>query len=175
MPVPVTWVFVPIFTGCIVIINQGRARQIEIMILIAFVGYIVNHYANIYLHNIQAAQAVGALAVGVMANLYSRFNHGPAVAAILPAIYVQVPSALAAGASLISGVGNADEITGNGANTAVTKTEHVGSVQIEGKKEYVFTVVYSMIQIAIGITVGLFFSSLIVNIRGNRRSVVFSF
>ena len=162
------------FTGCLVVINQGRTKQIEIMLAIAFIGYIVNHYAAATFGNIQVAQAVGALAVGFMANLYSRLLGGTAVAAVLPAIFVQVPSGLAAGASLISGVVSADEITGNGGNTAATKNETTGTIRVvtDGR---VGMVVYGMIQIAIGITVGLFFSSVITYPRGKRRSGLFSF
>lgn len=172
-----TWIFIPIFTGCLIVINQGRTKQIEIMIVIAFAGYIVNYYAGAMFGNIQVAQAVGALAVGTMANLYSRILGGTAVAAVLPAVFVQVPSGLAAGASLISGVVSADEMTGNGGGnktTAVTKNETTGTMPVM-TNGMVGMVVYGMIQIAIGITVGLFFSSVITYPRGKRRSGLFSF
>lgn len=170
----VTWLFIPFFSVCLVVINQGRIKQIEIMIAIAFVGYIVNHYASIAFGNLQVAQAVGALVVGVLANLYSRILGGTAVAAVLPAVFVQVPSGLAAGATLISGVVSADEMTGNGGSTAVQKSETLGTVRV-ATDGMVGMVVYGMIQIAIGITVGLFFSSVITYPRGKRRSGLFSF
>lgn len=169
-----TWMFIPVFTGCLVVINQGRTKQIEIMIAISFVGYIINHYASAAFGNIQVAQAVGALVVGIMANLYSRMLGGTAVAAVLPAVFVQVPSGLAAGATLISGVVSADVMTGNGGNSAVTKSETAGSMRVV-TDGMVAMVVYGMIQIAIGITVGLFFSSVIAYPRGKRRSGLFSF
>ena len=169
-----TWIFIPVFTACLVVINQGRTKQIEIMIAIAFIGYIVNHYASIAFGNLQVAQAIGALVVGIMANLYSRIFGGTAVAAVLPAVFVQVPSGLAAGASLISGVVSADEMTGNGANSAVTKGETLGTVRVV-TDGMIGMVVYGMIQIAIGITVGLFFSSVITYPRGKRRSGLFNF
>lgn len=169
-----TWIFIPVFSGCLVVINQGRTKQIEIMIAIAFVGYIVNHYASIASGNLQVAQAIGALAVGILANLYSRILGGTAVAAVLPAVFVQVPSGLAAGASLISGVVSADEMTGKGGNSAVTKGETLGTARV-GTDGMVAMVIYGMTQIAVGITVGLFFSSVIVYPRGKRRSGLFSF
>lgn len=170
----ISWIFVPIFTGSLIIINQGRITQMVVMILLSFTGYIVNHYAGVAFGNAQVSQAVGALAIGVLANLYSRVWEGLAVAAVLPAVFVQVPSGLAATGSLISGMVNADEITGNGGSSAVTGNGTMGTMQVVGN-EMIFTVGYNMIQVAIGITGGLFLSSLVVYPRGKRRSGLFSF
>lgn len=49
--------------------------------------------------------------MGVLGNLYSRLRHGVAAAALLPAIFVQVPSGLAASGSLLAGLSTADQIT----------------------------------------------------------------
>lgn len=171
----ITWIFVPVFTACLIIINQGRIKQMPVMIIIAFTGYIVNHFAAVQFGNIQVSQAIGALAIGIMANLYSRLRHGLAAAALLPAIFVQVPSGLAAGGSLISGVANADQLTGNSGGSATRGKGNMGTMHAVGGNDMVFTVGYSMIQVAVGITVGLFLSSLIIYPLGKRRSGLFSF
>ncbi|KAL8721852.1 MAG: hypothetical protein Q9225_001566 [Loekoesia sp. 1 TL-2023] len=126
-----TWfsfVFVPPFTLCLIIINQGKWKQTPAMLVIAFTGYVVNHFsAQRFASNAQIANTLGALAVGVMGNLYSRLRHGVAAAALLPAIFVQVPSGLAASGSLVSGVTSADQITNrtdvNGVTTVSNGTQ----------------------------------------------------
>lgn len=177
MPVWFEFIFVPPFTLCLILINNGRAKQMPIMLVIAFAGYIVNHFsAKRFSFNAQIANTLGALAIGVVGNLYSRLRHGLAAAALLPAIFVQVPSGLAAGGSLISGLSSANQLTNqtiNGtAGTAVLNATTDSSININSD---VLNVAYSMIQIAIGITVGLFMSALVVYPFGKRRSGLFSF
>lgn len=178
MPFWFELVFVPPFTLCLIIINQGKWKQMPIMLGIAFVGYIVNHFSALrFASNAQIANTLGALAIGVLGNLYSRLRHGLAAAALLPAIFVQVPSGLAAGGSLVSGVTSANQITnqtgsGNGTTTIGNPASVAQGVDVNSM---VFNVAYSMIQVAIGITVGLFLSALIVYPFGKRRSGLFSF
>lgn len=100
---------------------------------------------------------------------------------MLPAIFVQVPSGLAAGGSLLSGVTSAVQITNqtvNGtAGEGITTVSNATQAGISGVdvNTMVFNVGYSMIQVAIGITVGLFLSALIVYPFGKKRSGIFSF
>jgi uncharacterized membrane protein YjjP (DUF1212 family) len=83
--------FVPLFAICLIIINQGKWKQGPVMVLIAFAGYQVNYWsAKRFANNVQIANALGAFAIGSLANIYSRFFHGLAAAALLPAIFVQV-------------------------------------------------------------------------------------
>lgn len=106
-------------------------------------------------------------------------RHGVAAAALLPAIFVQVPSGLAASGSLLAGLSSADQITNS--TTYANGTARINgttSVAVNSSTDLntiVFNVGYSMIQVAIGITVGLFLSALIVYPFGKRRSGLFSF
>ncbi|KAG7120576.1 protein of unknown function C7D4.12c like [Verticillium longisporum] len=77
-------------------------------------------------------------------------GYGLAAAAMLPAIFVQVPSGLAAGGSLLAGVTSADQIT-SGSNG--TSTGGAGGQELNTSA---FNVLFAVIQVAIGITVGLF-------------------
>ena len=174
MPTWFKFVFVPPFTLCLIIINQGKWKQMPIMVVIAFTGYIVNYYSALrFATNVQIANTLGALAIGVLGNLYSRLRHGLAAAALLPAIYVQVPSGLAASGSLVSGITSANQITNQTSNgTTTVNSATIGSSDVN---TMVFNVGYSMIQVAIGITVGLFLSALVVYPFGKRRSGLFSF
>ncbi|KAL3422849.1 Uncharacterized UPF0442 protein C7D4.12c 2 [Phlyctema vagabunda] len=174
------WFFVPIFTLCLTIINQAKWKQTPVMIFIAFAGYIVNFYsARRFPSSAQLANTLGALAVGVLGNLYSRVRHGVAAAALLPAIFVQVPSGLAASGSLLAGLSSADSITNSTSySNGTAKINGTSSVTVGSSEDLntiVFNVGYSMIQVAIGITVGLFLSALIVYPLGKRRSGLFSF
>ncbi|OBT54399.1 hypothetical protein VE04_10327 [Pseudogymnoascus sp. 24MN13] len=197
--------FVPLFTMCLCIINQAKWKQTPVMLLISCSGYVVNFFTSKrFASNAQLSQTLGALVIGVMGNLYSRLRHGVAAAALLPAIFVQVPSGLAASGSLLAGLTSADGITNTtnktipvskflqllpadyraangdgGGKTTISFLIGTGSALVGQEKtelnSIVFNVGYSMIQVAIGITVGLFLSALIVYPFGKRRSGLFSF
>ncbi|KAL8858233.1 MAG: hypothetical protein Q9178_005245 [Gyalolechia marmorata] len=125
------FIFVPPFTLCLIVINQGKWKQMPSMVIIALTGYVVNYFsAARFASNAQIANTLGALAVGVMGNMYSRLRHGVAAAALLPAIFVQVPSGLAASGSLVSGVTSANQINnrpdgGGGITTVSNGTQAV--------------------------------------------------
>ena len=95
-PAFLPYICVLIFTLCLIVINQVRApqprhpalekhtlnksnlwwkkgkfKQMPVMLAIAYVGYIVNKFsAKRFASNAQIAQTLGALAVGVLGNLY---------------------------------------------------------------------------------------------------------
>ncbi|KAL3954079.1 hypothetical protein ACCO45_012035 [Purpureocillium lilacinum] len=228
------FLFVPGFTLCLCIINQAKWKQTPIMTFMALAGFCVNSYCSTYFEgNSQISNMLGALTIGILANLYSRLGrhaenlwldfvewweykmrprftrrkrptadtwslpsmsdvesrpgspekphrhqrkvgYSLAAAAMLPAIFVQVPSGLAAGGSLLAGITSADQITRNGTqggnSTVDTSAKTMGS--LDGTA---FNVLFSVIQVAIGISVGLFMSALIVYPLGKRRSGLFSF
>ncbi|KAE9993094.1 hypothetical protein Vi05172_g1989 [Venturia inaequalis] len=218
--------FVPLFTLCLIIINQAKWKQAPVMLFISFSGYVVNYFTSQrFTGNLQVPQALGALTIGIEANLYARIGrsvdnffiniwnrrfrprlydlrvkliksssnilrkigsldflpfpetrnstqkpklgYGLAAAAMLPAIFVQVPSGLAVSGSLLSGLTSADQIISNTTSTA-------GSVD-DISRSSAFNVSYSVIEVAVGITVGLFLSAVIVYPLGKKRSGLFSF
>lgn len=117
----VRFIFVPLFTMCLCIINQAKWKQTPVMVLISVSGYMVNFFTSRrFPGNSQISQTLGAFTIGVLGNLYSRLRHGVAAAALLPAIFVQVPSGLAAGGSLLAGLTSANDIvrTRNGTSSA---------------------------------------------------------
>ncbi|CEJ93809.1 Putative Duf1212 domain containing protein [[Torrubiella] hemipterigena] len=227
------WYFpsVLVFTLCLSIINQAKWSQLPVMLIMSVAGWSVNSYCSTYFEgNTQISNMLGALTIGILANLYSRLGrhlenirfaivdwwktnvtnrftssskrhqhntwsiptivdpesprpesmdsaskrrrnvgYSLAAAAMLPAIFVQVPSGLAVGGSLLAGVTTANQITGNATRPAVDAA--LGS----GLDGTAFSVLFSVIQVAIGISVGLFMSALIVYPLGKRRSGLFSF
>ncbi|KAJ5163847.1 uncharacterized protein N7500_005677 [Penicillium coprophilum] len=166
--------FVAVQTIWLLIINQGKWKQLPPMSAIALAGYISNYFSTKKLgSNSQVANTVGAFVVGIMGNIYSRFWHGHAATAILPAIFVLVPSGLAATGSLISGVQSADEIRNNVGSHSPGAGSGPGAGLSSGNS--VFSLGFGMIQVAIGITIGLFISALVVYPYGKARSGLFSF
>ncbi|OJJ79937.1 threonine/serine exporter family protein [Aspergillus glaucus CBS 516.65] len=161
--------FVPIFAAFLAIINQAKWKQMPVMILIALCGYISNYFSTKKLgSNSEVANTVGAFTIGVLGNLYSRVWHGHAATAILPGIFVLVPSGLASSGSLIAGLKYADQVrenlhTSGDSNISSTQDTSLASLG------------FGMIQVAIGITVGLFIAALIIYPFGKRRSGLFSF
>lgn len=160
--------FVPIFAMFLAIINQAKWKQTPMMIFIAVCGYITNYFSTKKLgSNSEVANTVGAFTIGVLGNLYSRVWHGHAAAAILPGIFVLVPSGLASSGSLIAGIRYADQVRQNlhndNDNVSTSQSLSVASLG------------FGMIQVAIGITVGLFIAALVVYPYGKRRSGLFSF
>jgi uncharacterized membrane protein YjjP (DUF1212 family) len=233
--------FVPVFTMCLIIVNQAKWKQAPMMLVISMAGYLVNFFTGRrFKGNAQVTQTLGALTIGVMANLYARLGpmcenffmrlwfeklrpkvitrkqalqdqasntlrklssaesgeiglssaekekqeqelkqhgwlerkgYGMAAAAMLPAIFVQVPSGLAVSGSLVAGITSADQIISNSTGTT-TVSSGSDALATNGAA---FTVSLSVVQIAIGITVGLFISAVVVYPLGKRRSGLFSF
>lgn len=101
----------------------------------------------------------------------TKSTYGLAAAAMLPAIWVQVPSGLAVSGSLVGGITSANQITHNTTGVSVAQS---GSQDQNGINSVVLTVGYSVIQIAVGITVGLFLSTVVVYPRGKKKGGVFT-
>jgi uncharacterized membrane protein YjjP (DUF1212 family) len=227
------FLFVPGFTLCLCLVNQSKWRQTPVMIVMALAGFCVNSYTSDYFKqgNTQISNMLGALTIGILANLYSRLGrhfenkwyelvdfweykvqprlsrlrrgnrkgklgdewpvpsdpesrpgspieekyprprrttvgYSLAAAAMLPAIFVQVPSGLAANGSLLAGINSANEITRQNGTTPANDSFSSPTP---------FNVLLLVIQVAISISVGLFMSALIVYPLGKRRSGLFSF
>ncbi|KAJ5788766.1 hypothetical protein N7457_003756 [Penicillium paradoxum] len=162
--------FVAIYAVFLAIVNHGKWKQMPVMVFIAVCGYITNYFSTTKLGTqSEVANTVGAFTIGVLGNLYSRLWHGHAATAILPGIFVLVPSGLASSGSLIAGIKYADEVrqnlqkSGNSSSSGALSGTSVASLG------------FGMIQVAIGITVGLFIAALVVYPYGKKRTGLFSF
>ena len=155
--------FVPMFSICLGLINQARWRQLPVMTVISCIGYIGNYFAGKHFSQVTEFTAcIGAFIVGILGNLYSRIGRGMAVSAMLPAIFVQVPSGIASQSSLISGIQTADQITKSNSTDHVTNS--VGSLSFGA----------TMVEVSIGISVGLFAAALVVYPFGKKRTGLFT-
>ncbi|KAJ5653386.1 DUF1212 domain membrane protein [Penicillium lividum] len=166
--------FVAAFVLCLLVVNQGRWKQAPVMLFIAEAGYIVTYFVTQRIGtSSQVANTVGAFTIGVMGNLYSRMWHGHAATSILPGIFVLVPSGLAASGPLISGIKSADE-TRNNISSAINHTSYT-VYSVESSQLYTADLGFGMVEVSIGITVGLFIAALLIYPFGKRRSGLFSF
>ncbi|KAJ5473138.1 hypothetical protein N7475_002704 [Penicillium sp. IBT 31633x] len=162
--------FVAIYAIFLAIVNHGKWKQMPVMVVIAVCGYVANYFSTTKLGNqSEVANTVGAFTIGVLGNLYSRLWHGHAATAILPGIFVLVPSGLASSGSLIAGIRYADEVRQNLQNNGNSSSS--GSLSDTS----VASLGFGMIQVAIGITVGLFIAALVVYPFGKKRTGLFSF
>lgn len=142
---------------------QAKYKQMPVMIGIATTGYAVNFWSSQkFSASAPIAYTFGAFTVGVLANTYSRLRHGVAAAVLLPAVYVQVPGSLASSGSIATALETASSLVKGAGQAATGSTDSLNAI--------VFNVAASMIQIAIGITVGLFMSALVIYPLGKRRS-----
>jgi len=175
------FIWVPLYACCVAIIYRAKLQQLPVMALIAVCGHQANYWISTQLSsNLQVANAVGAFVIGCMAHLYSRLFHGLAAASMLPAIYCQVPGGLAASGSLVAGINSSNQMLGNSSSVSVINNGTQGFVSAQNDPSTVyggtiFNIGYGMVQVAIGISVGLYLSALVVYPYGKRRSGLFSF
>ncbi|KAJ5930254.1 DUF1212 domain membrane protein [Penicillium verhagenii] len=166
--------FVAAFVLCLLVVNQGRWKQAPVMLFIAESGYIVTYFVTQRIGtSSQVANTVGAFTIGMLGNLYSRVWHGHAATSILPGIFVLVPSGLAASGPLISGIKSADETRSNISSAIIHNSSSVYSM--EASQVYTADLGLGMVEVSIGITVGLFIAALAIYPFGKRRSGLFSF
>ncbi|KAJ8113738.1 hypothetical protein OPT61_g4198 [Boeremia exigua] len=172
------FLFVPLYVFFVTFTVQAKYKQMPAMILIATAGYTVNFFANMkFTSSAPIAYTFGAFTVGVLANLYSRVRHGVAAAVLLPAVYVQVPGSLASSGAIDSALKTASALIrgSEGVDVSCSLGDYVIPADrlqttTDGLNSIVFNVAASMIQIAIGITVGLFMAALLVYPMGKKRS-----
>ncbi|KIJ54220.1 hypothetical protein M422DRAFT_153810 [Sphaerobolus stellatus SS14] len=158
-PVPLWWAFltVPLFSLGLSLRNQAPIwrKEMAIIVIIACAGWAANHFSgNAFKNRPDIQSAIGALTVGVVANLYGRFFYGNAYVVMITGILFQLPSGLANGGLLTF--------------AAVNSSESDSSQQFESY-EAGFKVAAQLIAVAIGLTVGLFMSVVIVHPLGGSR------
>lgn len=157
-------IFVPAFSICLALINQARLTQLPAMVVIAATGYVATYFAGKHFSTVTEFTAcIGSFIVGILGNLYSRIWKGMAVSAMLPAIFVQVPSGIASQSTLLSGIQSADQITKSNSTKTTTVTS-ASSLSFGA----------TMVEVSIGISVGLFASALVVYPFGKKRTGLFS-
>lgn len=167
-------IFVPAFSVFVALVNQASFRQLPIMVVISSAGYAVTYFVGKKVAgSAEFTSAIGAFVIGILGNVYSRVGHGLAFAAMLPAIFVQVPSGIASQGSLVAGIATADAIVSNGTTNGTSST--TSSATSSDDSSNIMSLGFTMIQVCIGITVGLFVATLVIYPFGKKRSGLFTF
>jgi len=152
---PLDWrynfLWVGAFALSLLLVNQARWRQAPVMVAIALAGYVAKHFLSLrFVAQPEIAKCMCGFTVAVLGKIYSRVGHGLAFAAMLPAIFVQVPDGLAVQISPASIEGDNESL-------------HFGILLMAN-----FGV--SMLQFAIGAAIGVLFldgcGALIAFVRG---------
>ncbi|KAI0005574.1 hypothetical protein BJV74DRAFT_955993 [Russula compacta] len=129
---------VPLYSACSSLSNlqSFRSSRLPVMIVFSCCSYTANKASNWFLSDKGAlAPAAGALVIGLLGNIYSRWSRGTAFTSMVTGVLFLVPSGLA----------QAGGLTGH----------YDSSVQQYYSS---FTLGLRMIQVAIGVTIGLFVS-----------------
>ena len=158
--------FVAAFCLLAGLVNQARLRQTPIMMVFGLAGYVTNYFCTDSLGSSTGlANTVGAFTLGTVGNLYSRIWHGHAATAIIPGIFTIVSSGLAATGAIISGL----------AYSTAIKNGTVGELNVNGSNNSLTGLGLGMVEVAIGVSVGLFISNVVVYPYGKQRSGLFNF
>ncbi|KAK0551464.1 pheromone-regulated protein prm10 [Tilletia horrida] len=171
--VPLVWAFltVPGYSFVLSLRNQAKITRKETlaMVAIACAGWACNHFSATA-RTLQGRQditsALGSLAVGMLANIYGRFTGGRTFVVAVTGILYQLPSGLSNG-GLLNFV---DTQANTNASSTGTSTSAFSSSG--------FSVAASLIEVALGLTVGLFAATIIGHYlvpKRHRGTMVFSF
>ncbi|KAG8689911.1 hypothetical protein FRC11_014924 [Ceratobasidium sp. 423] len=149
------WAFlcVPGFSLFLSLRNQSPIRRKELLVavLISCAGWVTNHFSSIAFPNrSDITSALGSLAVGLAGNIYGRFFNGTAFVVMITGILFQLPSGLANG-GLLSFASSNNSI-------GATYSYATG-----------FQVAEQLVSVAVGLTVGLFCSAVLVHPFGGSR------
>ncbi|KAI0053134.1 DUF1212-domain-containing protein [Auriscalpium vulgare] len=141
---------VPLYSMCSSLSNLQslHSSRLFVMVLFSCCSYAANRAANLVLSDRgDIASAAGALVIGLLGNFYSRWSRGTAFTSMVTGVLFLVPSGLAQDGGL----------TGN----------YNSSVQQYYSS---FTLGMRMIQVAVGVTIGLFASQTIIYAVGSRKN-----
>ncbi|PIL34619.1 hypothetical protein GSI_03398 [Ganoderma sinense ZZ0214-1] len=150
------WAFltVPLYSLFLSLRNHApwNRRELYLLIAISCIGWVTNHFTGTRFHNqSDISAAVGALAVGFVANIYGRFFNGSAFVVMITGILFQLPSGLA-----------------NGGLFTFVQQQESGSSTNESYLSG-FQTALQLISVCIGLTVGLGISLVLVHPIPSRR------
>ncbi|KAF2760818.1 DUF1212-domain-containing protein [Pseudovirgaria hyperparasitica] len=157
-------VLVPFFIAMQAVVLRSRPRQIPVQMIFGSAAYLVNYFVAANATS-QVANTASALTLGMLGHLYARSRRAFAFASVVAGIMVLVPSGLSAQGGLIAGIET--PLFNNGTLEAQTVYEQ--------NLYRSFSVGAQMIQVAVGLSVGLFVSALLVYPFGRKNNALFSF
>ncbi|KAI8391087.1 uncharacterized protein BYT42DRAFT_591782 [Radiomyces spectabilis] len=145
---------VPLFAVAYCIYLRARPPRWPVMIIVSAAGYVTNYALSCHAKAPpQVLQVVPAFVIGMLGNLLTKFTGKMSFDAVLLAVFYLVPGSLGLKAALgLFGSGGGGEFANQGSTFAL-----------------------SMIEVSIGITVGLFVANLIVYPKGTAHTPLMNF
>lgn len=132
-----------------------RSKEIWVMVVLASGGFTANHFASIGFPNrSDISSALGSFVVGFLANVYGRMFQGTSFIVALVPILFQLPSGLGSGGGLLYF-----------ANTSDSSHSFVNGFQV-GQQ---------LLEVSLGLVIGLFVATVLVYPFGNRRGGLMAF
>ncbi|WWC93162.1 uncharacterized protein L201_008130 [Kwoniella dendrophila CBS 6074] len=160
------WLFllVPMFAFSLAVWFRAdcRSKDIFVMVIVACAGYVVNFYLSQQLDQTNVVSAVSAFTLGILGNLYSRLGGGSAFPSMVVGILLIVPNAIAAAGGLSSSGSSEDSSSGSSGSSS----EDINAAVI---------VSIRMVQVGIGLAIGLFAAALVIYPFGKKRRYIFSY
>jgi len=142
---PIPWwtlfFLVPAYSICSSLANfqHWRSRQLLVMTTFSCLAFLANNVANNLLPNRgDIVSGAGAFAIGLLGNFYSRLARGTAFTSMVTGVLLLVPSGVARGGGLLSSQPSMQQYTAG------------------------FDLAIRMMEVSIGITIGLFASQMLV-------------
>ncbi|OCF40184.1 hypothetical protein I317_06009 [Kwoniella heveanensis CBS 569] len=162
------WLFllVPLFAFSLAVWFRAdyRSRDMIVMVLVACAGYVVNFFLTDQIDQSNVVSAVSAFTLGILGNLYSRLGGGSAFPSMVVGILLLVPNAIAAAgglsASSSSSQNDASNVSG-GSSSSEINAAVVVSIR--------------MVQVGIGLAIGLFAAAAVIYPFGKKRRYIFSY
>ncbi|UZJ54874.1 hypothetical protein CBS101457_004194 [Exobasidium rhododendri] len=147
---------VPGYSIALSLRNQAKItrKEFPVMVLIAIAGWATNHFSSTSAalsSRSDVTSALGAMAVGLLSNLFGRIYDGKSYTVACVGVLYQLPSGLSA-----SGSGTLL----NFADTNSTSTANFNSG---------FEVAETLVEVAIGLTVGLYAATVVAYLVGGRK------
>ncbi|GAA5820060.1 hypothetical protein JCM3770_002122 [Rhodotorula araucariae] len=173
--IPQWWYFltIPMFLLTLAVRNGQPLfrRETLVMIVVGSAGFVSNFFSGrAFPNRADISSAIGSFAVGFLGNLYGKFTRGSPFVVMVPGVLVQLPSGLSNGGLLKFADVTTDSTAytcqsdGAGGFTECTQTTSDATVWSSG-----FQTAESLVEVAIGLTVGLFVSAALVNVLGGGR------
>ncbi|GAA5902094.1 hypothetical protein JCM8208_002475 [Rhodotorula glutinis] len=173
--IPQWWYFltIPMFLLTLAVRNGQPLfrKETPVMILVGSAGFVSNFFSGkAFPNRADISSAIGSFAVGFLGNLYGKFTRGSPFVVMVPGVLVQLPSGLSNGGLLKFAEDTSDSnaftctADGNGGYTNCVQSTSDSTVWSSG-----FQTAESLVEVAIGLTVGLFVSAALVNLLGGGR------
>ncbi|KAI0931784.1 hypothetical protein AcW2_000592 [Taiwanofungus camphoratus] len=141
---------VPVYSTCSSLANLQSLRSIQLPVMVTFscAAYAANKGANVLISDrSDIVSAFGAVVIGLCGNLYSRVVGGTAFTSMVTGVLFLVPSAIGNGGGLIQNYNSSSAQYSNSFDLGIR-----------------------MIQVAIGVTIGLFVAQIMVYALGRRKN-----